>query len=98
MTQPSMEKSCMSLPVVNEVWLFDGFRLDRRSGGLFRPNDTGDLNPVPLGSRALDVLEVLARNHGDLVSKDAIMRAVWAGAVVEEKNLTVQISALRRVL
>jgi hypothetical protein len=36
--------------------------------------------------------------QGDLVSKDEIMQTVWPGTVVEDNNLTVQISALRRVL
>ena len=35
---------------------------------------------------------------GELVSKQAIMQAVWPGIVVDEKNLAVQISALRRML
>ena len=54
--------------------------------------------PVAIGSRALDVLSVLIVRHGELVSKDEIMRAVWPGTAVEEHNLTVQISALRRIL
>jgi TolB-like protein len=43
-------------------------------------------------------LGVLVERHGDLVSKDEIMDAVWPGTVVEDNNLTVQISALRRIL
>src|SRR3984893_14860579 len=50
-----------------------------------------------LGSRALDVLGLLIDRHGDLVSKDEILNTVWPG-VVEGANVTVQISALRRVL
>jgi TolB-like protein/Flp pilus assembly protein TadD len=54
--------------------------------------------PVPIRSRALDVLAVLVEQAGRLVSKDYIIAAVWPETVVEESNLTVQISALRRVL
>ena len=54
--------------------------------------------PVAIGSRALDVLAVLVAHPGELVSKQAIMQAVWPGIMVDEKNLAVQISALRRVL
>jgi TolB-like protein/DNA-binding winged helix-turn-helix (wHTH) protein len=77
---------------------FDRFVLDRSAGGLFRLNGCGDPVPVSLGSRALDVLFVLAERPGQLVSKQVIMDAVWPNAAVEDNNLTVQISTLRRVL
>jgi TolB-like protein len=79
-----------------DIFLFEGFRLDRR--GLCRRDERGVFVPVVIGSRALDVLGVLIEGDGDLVSKDEIMAAVWPGTVVEENNLTVQISALRRIL
>jgi DNA-binding winged helix-turn-helix (wHTH) protein len=44
------------------------------------------------------VLCVLVQRHGDLVSKDEIMAAVWPGIVVADSNLPIQILALRRVL
>jgi len=77
-----------------DVFLFEKFRFDRRSGGLFDMDGT----QVAVGSRALDVLGVLIERAGELVSKDEIMDVVWPGTTVEEANLTVQISALRRVL
>ena len=86
------------MPVANDLFLFGGFRLDRRNGGLFRKDAAGGSVAVAVGSRALDVLTVLVGHPGELVSKDAIMNAVWPDVVIEEKNLTVQISALRRVL
>jgi adenylate cyclase len=76
--------------------LFEGFRLER--SGLYQVDKSGTAEPVALGSRALELLLVLAGQHGQLVSKDAIMAAVWPGLAIEEGNLTVQISALRRVL
>lgn len=54
--------------------------------------------PVALGSRAFDVLRVLVEKAGNLVRKDELMDQVWPGLVVEENNLQVQISALRRAL
>ena len=54
--------------------------------------------PVAIGSRALDLLLLLLRRHGEILARDEIMDAVWPGVAVEESNLTVQISALRRVL
>jgi adenylate cyclase len=77
---------------------FGGFILDRKAGGLFRLDESGNPVPVSLGSRALDVLCVLVERAGELVSKQTIMDAVWPNTAVEENNLTVQVSALRRVL
>jgi DNA-binding winged helix-turn-helix (wHTH) protein len=76
---------------------FSGFRFDRSHGCLLRQDKDGTFTPVAVGSRALDLLGLLIDRHGDLVSKDEILNAVWPG-VVEGANVTVQISALRRVL
>src|ERR1700747_3427858 len=81
-----------------DVFLFEEFRLDRRGGGLFRRDDSGAIAPVAIGSRGLDILGVLIARAGEVVSKDEIIAAVWPGTVVEDSNLTVQISVLRRVL
>jgi predicted ATPase/DNA-binding winged helix-turn-helix (wHTH) protein len=51
-----------------------------------------------VGSRAFDILELLIRANGALVSKDEIMRSVWPNSVVEENNLQVHVAALRKVL
>src|SRR5215472_15187743 len=80
-----------------ETVLFGDFRLDRHRGLLARQNGDGDLVPVPIGSRALDILGLLIDRHGDLVSRDEILNTIWPG-VVEGANVTVQISALRRAL
>ena len=82
----------------SEVFVFDRYRLDRRRGGLFRESEDGGLVPVPLGSRALDVLTLLLGRCGDLLTKEEIFASVWSKTVIEESNLTVQIPALRRVL
>jgi TolB-like protein len=81
----------------SDIFLFDDFHLDRR-GGLFRRDDSGAFVSVAIGSRALDILGVLIDRAGEIVLKDEIIAAVWPGTVVEDSNLTVQISALRRVL
>ena len=70
---------------------FGRFRLDLARRQLRR-----DEKPVRLGSRALDILCVLASARGKVVSKDELMERVWAGVVVEEHNIQVHISALRR--
>jgi DNA-binding winged helix-turn-helix (wHTH) protein len=53
---------------------------------------------VELGGRAFDVLMVLTEARGGLVTKDEILSRVWPDTVVEENNLVVQISALRKAL
>ena len=53
---------------------------------------------VVLGSRAFDLLMLLVQHRDRVVSKDEILSQVWSGLVVEENNLSVQISALRRAL
>src|SRR3974377_2069258 len=79
-----------------DMFLFGRFRLDRR--GLFWRDEGAALAPVAIGSRALDVLGVLRERPGDLLSRDEIMLAAWPGTVVQDNNLTVQISTLRRIL
>ena len=53
---------------------------------------------MPLGSRALEILAFLLRHAGETVGRDALMDAVWPGRVVEEHNISVHLSALRRAL
>jgi FixJ family two-component response regulator len=54
--------------------------------------------PVRLGSRAFAILEVLLAAPNRLVTKDELIEAIWPDTVVEENNLQVQVSALRRAL
>jgi adenylate cyclase len=77
---------------------FDDFVLDVRVRTLFRLNAKCAHIPIALGSRAIEILCLLVGRAGGLVSRQEIMDAVWPNIAVEEKNLTVQISALRRAL
>jgi adenylate cyclase len=81
-----------------DISLFEGFRLERRAGVLFRRDERGVFAPMAIGSRALDILGVLVERPGDLVSRAEIMEAVWPGTAVEDSNLNVQVAALRRIL
>ena len=54
--------------------------------------------PLALGARAFDVLLALAERPGELIGKDALLERVWPGVVVEENNLQVHVSALRKLL
>jgi adenylate cyclase len=80
------------------VFLFEDFRLDRLGGGLFQRAADGAFTAVAISSRGLAILRVLIERAGEVVSKDEIIAAVWPGTVVEDSNLTVQVSALRRAL
>ena len=53
---------------------------------------------VPLGARGVAVLTALVSRANEYVEKSAILDAAWPGLVVEEANLAVQISAIRRAL
>ena len=69
------------------------FRLDCNGGVL---TEAGV--PVALGSRAVAVLATLVKRSNEYVQKSSIIDAVWPDVIVEESNLAVQISAIRRVL
>ena len=53
---------------------------------------------MALGARAFDVLLALIERRERLVTKDELLDLVWPGLVVEENNLQVQVSTLRKVL
>jgi TolB-like protein/cytochrome c-type biogenesis protein CcmH/NrfG len=53
---------------------------------------------VPLGHRAMELLCALAIARGAIVTKGDLLRLVWPGLTVEENNLQVQISAVRKAL
>jgi DNA-binding winged helix-turn-helix (wHTH) protein/uncharacterized membrane protein HdeD (DUF308 family) len=78
--------------------VFGDFRFNVSTRELLRIGNHGVVTPVTLGSRAADLLLLFLNRPGQLISKSEIMDAVWPNMAVEESNLTVQISALRRAL
>lgn len=72
---------------------FGPFRLDLRRREVLRDN-----RPVRLGGRPLAILCELASAGGNIVSKDDLMARLWDGRIVEEGNIHVHVSALRRTL
>ena len=75
----------------------------RRRFGRFelRPSERlllADGAPVALGARAFDLLVALVDRPATLLTKDELLATVWSGVVVEENNLQVQISTLRKIL
>ena len=80
-------------PLPRESIEFGGFRLDPVRRVLWREGDVVALTP-----KALDVLAALTEQPGAVVTKDELMRRVWPDTFVEEANLTVHVSALRKTL
>jgi adenylate cyclase len=78
--------------------IFDEFLFIVPTRELLRIGNDGLSTPIPLGSRAAEILYLLLQRHGEVISKNEIVDAVWPHMAVEENNLTVQISALRRAL
>jgi len=72
---------------------FAEFELDRTHRRLY-----GDGKPIPLYAKAYDLLEFLLEQNGRIVSKDEILANVWPDQIVEEANLSVQVSAVRKAL
>jgi len=78
---------------MHTVYDLGPFRLDTKARVL-----THDGVATPLGARGVAVLAALVSHGGEYVERSVIVDAAWPGAVVEEANLTVQISAIRRIL
>jgi len=76
-----------------QLYEFGPFRMDPDRRQLLRQNQ-----PVPLQSKAFDILLVLVENSEKIVSKDELMKAVWPDTFVEESNLAQHIFVLRKTL
>ncbi len=72
-------------------WSFGPYRLDPTARVLFRDN-----YPIPIGSRAFDILVALVQNHGQVLSHSELMAFAWPGLHVEASNIRVQMTYLRR--
>lgn len=75
------------------LYEFGGFRLDPGQHLLLR-----DGKQVSLTPKAFELLLVLIQSDGRLLTKDDLMRKLWPDSFVEEANLTVNISSLRKAL
>jgi DNA-binding winged helix-turn-helix (wHTH) protein/TolB-like protein/Tfp pilus assembly protein PilF len=78
---------------VNHLYQFCTFRFDPENHLL-----ESEGNPISLTPKAFEILLVLVQNGSRLTTKEELMRKVWPDSFVEEANLTVNISALRRNL
>lgn len=67
----------------------------------FRPGEQQllcDGSPIPLTNKAIETLNVLISKNGRLVEKSELMTAVWKDSFIEEGNLAVTISMIRKAL
>jgi len=82
------------MPLVEkEIYQFDRFLLDPAERIL-----SCDGAPLSLTPKAFDILICLVRNQGHIVTKDELLRQVWPDTFVEEINLAVNVSAIRKAL
>src|SRR5687767_14384028 len=72
---------------------FGGFRLDAENHGLW----LGD-KLVPIAPKALEVLTLLIRRHGNIVSREELLETIWRDTFVEEANINYTVSQLRKIL
>jgi TolB-like protein/DNA-binding winged helix-turn-helix (wHTH) protein/Flp pilus assembly protein TadD len=72
---------------------FGPFRLDPTERVLLRQGEM-----VPLSPKVLEILMVLVRNRGHIVEKEQLLNEIWPDSFVEEGNINVRVSALRKVL
>ena len=84
-------KSATNLPETAS-YEFEGFRLDPAKRRLWKGGVA-----VPLTARVFDTLLYLVEHHDAVLDKERLMEAVWPDSIVEENNLTQNISTLRRV-
>src|SRR5262252_9616495 len=78
---------------IHQIYKFDDFQLDSLDRELLRAGQR-----VPLHAKAVELLLALIRNRGQLMTKDDLFNLVWPDQIVEESNLTVTMSAVRRAL
>ena len=78
---------------MKSLFHFGPFTLDPNKRVLFRGG-----KPVALTPKAFDVLLYLAQNPNRVISKEELLKVVWAGSFVEEGNLTQNVFLLRKVL
>ncbi|HKC62642.1 MAG TPA: winged helix-turn-helix domain-containing protein, partial [Pyrinomonadaceae bacterium] len=75
------------------AYTFGPFLLDETMRRLSRGGEV-----VHLTTKLFDILLLLVKNHGQVVTKENLLSEIWPDSFVEENNLTVAVSALRKLL
>ena len=79
------------MPTDDTIYAFGSFALNVSARSL-----SIDGKPVALGSRSFEILVALVQRRGEVVSKEDLLARAWPNIHVEEHNLKVHVSALRR--
>jgi DNA-binding winged helix-turn-helix (wHTH) protein/Tol biopolymer transport system component len=79
--------------LISKHYRFGDFELDTAKRLLLK-NGTS----VPLNSKTFELLHALIEHHGQILTKEELLERVWPDQFVEEGNLTVHVSALRKIL
>jgi DNA-binding winged helix-turn-helix (wHTH) protein/Tol biopolymer transport system component len=79
--------------LITNNFRFSEFELDGTKRLLFKEGETIALHP-----KTFDLLELLVARRGEILSKDELLETIWEGQFVEESNLTVHVSTLRKTL
>jgi len=91
---PSVASACgVSGTRSTDRFRFGRFELQPTERRLWEANRAIALEP-----RAFDLLVALVERGGRLATKDELFESIWPGRIVEDGNLHVQVSALRKVL
>ncbi|MCY7345325.1 MAG: winged helix-turn-helix domain-containing protein [Pyrinomonadaceae bacterium] len=80
------------IETAEQIYSFADFQVDAKKRRLSKDGQTIALNP-----KAFDLLLALIENRGQIVRKEELLEKVWANQFVEENNLTVHVSALRKI-
>lgn len=80
-------------PPEKRIYEFDSFVVDENERALFRDGER-----VPLTPKAFEILLVLVSNAGHVLEKEELMELVWPQTFVEEANLAVNVSMVRKAL
>jgi DNA-binding winged helix-turn-helix (wHTH) protein len=78
---------------IRTIFTFDGFVFDTEKRLLIK-----DGNTISLNNRTYDLLQSFVINRGRLMTKNELLNTIWEGQFVEESNLAVQVSTLRKIL
>jgi len=80
-------------PAVHEAYAFGEFELDLASRSLTRSGSV-----VPLAPKTFDLLTMMVRRAGTLLSKREILEELWPDTFIEEANVSFQIATLRKAI
>src|SRR6266511_3941530 len=83
----------MDNPPVQKIYESEDFRFDAEHLMLYRRGE-----PIPLAPKAAETLLIFIERRCQILSKEELIEQIWPGAFVEESNLYLYLSVLRKTL